>query len=92
MITTPVGCVLIISAVKQQPRWALHDLQAESAGPSSTAVQPPRVKAQEAEQEEDSEPEGSQVSYGSDQPPGQSDADSDGKHLISAGTEQQSKC
>ena len=52
-------------------------LQAESAGTSSTAVQPPRVSAQEEEEAEDSEPEGSEVSYGSDQPPGQSDADSD---------------
>lgn len=53
----------------------MHLLQAESAGPSSTAVPAARVRAQEEEEAEDSEAEGSEVSYGSDQPPGQSDSD-----------------
>ena len=52
-------------------------LQADSAGPSSAAALPPRTKPQE--QEEDSEPEGSEVSYDSDEPQEceESDADSD---------------
>lgn len=59
-------------------------LQAESAGLSSTAVLPPRGRPQEEEEAEDSEAEGSEVSYGSDQPPGQSDADSDAGELLSS--------
>lgn len=52
-------------------------LQAESAGPSAAAPAS-RLKAQEVE--EDSEPEGSEVSYDSDEPQEhpESDADSDG--------------
>lgn len=52
-------------------------VQAESAGPSSTAAKPSRARALEEEEEED--PEGSDVSYDSDEPPqqDQSDADSD---------------
>ena len=60
-------------------------LQAELAGASSTAAQPSRARAQE--EEDKFEPEGSEVSYGSDEPPqqDQSDADSDdGERLILA--------
>ena len=51
-------------------------MQAEPAGSSSTAAQPSQARLQE---EEESAPEGSEVSYDSDELPkqDQSDADSD---------------